>query len=363
MHVIGARPQFIKYSPIQRAMESALSAGAMVNVLVHTGQHYDYLMSEIFFAELGIRGPDYHLEVGSGHHGWQTGLVLQRTEEVILKELPHVVVVYGDTNSTLGAALAAAKRCIPVAHVEAGLRSFRKAMPEEINHVVADHLSTILFCPSEASLKNLQREGFPAPREDYRNAGMDHPAVFITGDVMYDMLLHAISLAGEKSSILRILGIEGKPYDLMTIHRAENTDVQEQMEAIIGFVNEATSGHQVIFPMHPRMAKTYNTSNKRFGNHVRVIEPLGYFDLIWLLKNSRMVLTDSGGMQKEAYWLRVPCITLREETEWVETVGAGWNVLFKNYKDFRFSLEVHPDLYGDGQASEKIIQIIQEVIC
>jgi UDP-N-acetylglucosamine 2-epimerase len=360
LHIIGARPQFIKYFPIQQASARAmgsigldLNGSPLSSVLVHTGQHYDYRLSQIFFDELGIRPPDYHLEVGSGTHGRQTAVVLQRTEEVLIKEKPDIVVVYGDTNSTLGGALAAAKLHIPVAHVEAGLRSFNKKMPEEINRLLTDHISTYLFCPSETSVENLRREGFttaspPTP---------DNSGVFLVGDVMYDMVLLALGLAKEKSDILNHLNLEPKGYDLLTLHRAENTDDPRRLGEVITFINEVTVQTPVIFPMHPRMANSYAAVPMKFAENVRFIEPLGYFDLLTAMKNSRRLLTDSGGMQKEAYWLQVPCITLRDETEWVETVQSGWNILWREYRDSHHPGGQAPT-YGDGKASEKIIKTL-----
>lgn len=370
LHIVGARPQFIKYFPIQQAIDR-IRAGkeskkgslqesrpdhhgtapfahnllSLTSILVHTGQHYDYRMSQIFFDELGIRPPDYHLGVGSGSHGQQTALVMQRAEEVLVKEKPDIVVVYGDTNSTLGGALAAAKLKIPVAHVEAGLRSFNKKMPEEINRVLTDHVSTYLFCPSETAVANLHREGLDR--------------VFNVGDVMYDMLLHALNVAEAKSRIHDQLGITPKIYDLLTLHRAETTDYPRRLEEVVSFVNEISLQTPVIFPMHPRMTKVYACINKSFADNVRIIEPLGYFDLLMALKNARRLMTDSGGMQKEAYWLQVPCITLRDETEWVETVQSGWNILWHDYQGAHHPLG-HPHIYGDGHSAEKIISTLME---
>lgn len=355
LHIIGARPQFIKYFPVQRAMDQARRRKAsLTSVLVHTGQHYDYKMSQVFFDELGIRPPDHHLETGSGNHGHQTALVLQKTEDVLLKEKPDIVVVYGDTNSTLGGALAAAKLHIPVAHVEAGLRSYNKAMPEEINRVLTDHLSTYLFCPSQVAVDNLAAEGIPP---DARRPASITPTVSIVGDVMYDLLLHALAIAKEKSKILEHLNIRPGQYNLLTLHRAENTDDPDRLDAVIDFVNDVTPEIPVLFPMHPRMTRAYAASRKRFKNNIRIIEPLGYFDLLMALQNATCLLTDSGGMQKEAYWLQVPCITLRDQTEWVETVQDGWNVLWHNYRK-GYRPRTNTRAYGDGHAAEKIIEML-----
>ncbi len=360
LHVIGARPQFIKYFPLQQAIRRAAAKWSVENRVIHTGQHYDYRMSKIFFDELGILEPDFHLEVGSGRHGQQTALVLQRVEEVLVNEKPDVVIVYGDTNSTLGGALAAAKRHVPVAHIEAGLRSFSKKMPEEVNRVLTDHVSTYLFCPSETAVANLRREGFsPDTSQSIRMPDVDHPLVALAGDVMFDMLLHASGYAEKKSRILAELKIEPKAYDLLTLHRAENTDEPRRLEEIITFVNDVTAGTPVLFPMHPRMSGVYEEVQKPFAENVRIIEPLGYFDLLTALKNAGRLLTDSGGMQKEAYWLQVPCITLRDETEWVETVQSGWNILFRDYHGEHRRTE-RPQAYGDGYAADKIVHSILE---
>lgn len=364
VNVIGARPQFIKYFPVAEAFKEAARVGAAVtDILVHTGQHYDYGMSKIFFDELGIREPEYHLGVGSCLHGDQTGQILRKVEEVCLKERPDAVLVYGDTNSTLGAALAASKLHLPVAHVEAGLRSFNKLMPEEINRILTDHVSTLLLCPSKTAVKNLRDEGF----RNVLNGGetvdggfkgvfaeINNPCVINVGDVMYDVLIHASALAEKRSSILSVLGLEPGGYRMLTVHRAESTDDPAAFEEIIGFVNEASSGKTVIFPMHPRTKKSYEGSRKRFSANVRIIEPLGYFDVLKLLKNSALLMSDSGGMQKEAYWLKVPCITLRDRTEWVETVESGWNVLFRDYRGGH-SPGGDADPYGDGKAAQRIV--------
>lgn len=357
LQIIGARPQFIKYSAIQQAMDRAQhKTTEFSSVLVHTGQHYDYQMSQVFFDELGIRPPDYHLEAGSGNHGKQTALVLQKCEDVLLKEKPDIVVVYGDTNSTLGGALAAAKLHIPVAHIEAGLRSFNKKMPEEINRVLTDHMSTYLFCPSQVAVDNLAAEGIPSNASHLTPApSLFKPYVSIVGDVMYDVLLYALAIANKKSKILEHLNIKTKQYNLLTLHRAENTDNVEQLEDLIDFVNDSVLKIPVIFPMHPRMVKAYAGARKHFKDNVRIIEPLGYFDLLMVLKNANCLLTDSGGMQKEAYWLHVSCITLREQTEWIETVQSGWNILWRDYRGLHQTSD-KTDAYGEGHAAEKIIE-------
>lgn len=368
--IVGARPQFIKYYPVYRMILSL--KGNIEDILIHTGQHYDYAMSEVFFNELGIKKPDYHLDVGSGSHGFQTGQIIERLEVVLLKERPDAVVVYGDTNSTLGGAIAAVKLHIPVIHVEAGLRSFNKLMPEEINRVLTDHASTILLCPTENAVKNLQREGFNnivnsgklvACDEDYLSytADVSNPIVINVGDVMYDALLMAIEIASHKSSILEELGLKEKEYSLLTIHRAENTDNPAALKEIIEFVGNTSAGMPVIFPVHPRTRKVLDEGIK-IPSNIRPIEPVGYFHMLWLAKQSSLIFTDSGGLQKEAYWLKVPCITLRDETEWVETVESGWNILYRNYKSPHLP-QIHSDkLYGDGNASKRIVNLMTALI-
>jgi UDP-N-acetylglucosamine 2-epimerase (non-hydrolysing) len=307
--VVGARPQFIKCAAVSREIRKDHT-----EILVHTGQHYDPEMSDIFFEELEIPKPDYNLDVGSGSHGKQTGEILGKVEEVLLKEKPDYVLVYGDTNSTLGGALAAAKLHIPVAHVEAGLRSFDRTMPEEINRVLTDHISDILFCPTETSVKNLAAEGITK-------------GVYLTGDVMADALAYNRDIAQRKSRILETLGLAGTEYCVLTVHRASNTDSRENLTSIIQAVGEA--GVPVVFPVHPRTRKYLQEDGllAELPANIQLIEPLGYLDMIRLMGSAQKILTDSGGMQKEAYLLGVPCITLRENTEWVETVEAGWNVL------------------------------------
>jgi len=307
--VVGARPQFIKCAPVSRELRKEHQ-----EILVHTGQHYDPDMSGIFFEELHIPKPDYHLDVGSASHGKQTGEILAKTEEVLIKEKPDLVLVYGDTNSTLGGALAAAKLHIPVAHVEAGLRSFDRTMPEEINRVVTDHISDLLFCPTQTSVDNLAAEGITK-------------GVYLVGDVMADALAYNKELALKNSRILETLGLTGKEYCVLTVHRASNTDSRENLASIIRAVGEADV--PVVFPVHPRTRKYlleygFLTS---LPSNIRLIEPLGYLNMIRLMGSAQKILTDSGGMQKEAYMLGVPCVTLRENTEWVETLECGWNVL------------------------------------
>jgi UDP-N-acetylglucosamine 2-epimerase len=338
--IVGARPQFIKAAPVSQALRREHR-----EILVHTGQHYDANMSDVFFDELGIPTPEYHLEIGSGQHGAQTGAMLAAIENVLLAEKPDWVLIYGDTNSTLAGALAAVKLHIRVAHVEAGLRSFNRAMPEEINRVVADHLSSALFCPAQAAADNLAAEGITK-------------GVFVVGDVMAEALAFAVERSRERSQILERLGVTEKAYLLATVHRAENTDAPQRLQSILAAF--AALDETIVLPLHPRTRKALQA----LGNpqqripHLKLIDPVGYLDMARLEGSARLILTDSGGIQKEAYWLGVPCITLRDETEWVETVEMGWNKLAGALCDAivqavrSFSPPAqHPPLYGNGQAS------------
>jgi UDP-N-acetylglucosamine 2-epimerase len=343
--VIGARPQFIKAAMVSRALRRH-----HIEVLVHTGQHYDANMSAIFFDELDIPAPDVNLEVGSGPHGAQTGAMLAGIEGVLLREHPAWVLVYGDTNSTLAGALAAAKLGIPVAHVEAGLRSFNRAMPEEINRVIADQLSTALFCPSQTAVDNLTGEGITR-------------GVHLVGDVMADALAFAAGRAQSRSSILARLGAREGRYLLVTVHRPENTDDPARLGSILGALDALEE--PVFFPVHPRTRKAIEALGHRPAPQVRLLEPLGYLDMVRLEQSARMILTDSGGVQKEAYWLGVPCVTLRNETEWVETVQAGWNVLVGAEADrIRQAVRTmvppasRPPLYGDGRAADRCVAVL-----
>ncbi len=306
--IVGARPQFIKAAPVSRALRQQHT-----EVLIHTGQHYDDAMSAVFFRELEIPAPDVNLGIGSGPHGQQTGAMLAGIEEVLLAEQPDWALVYGDTNSTLAGALAAAKLHIPLAHVEAGLRSFNRRMPEEINRVLTDHVSTLLFCPTQTAVNNLAAEGIAQ-------------GVHLVGDVMHEALLWAAERARTRSTILVRLGLQEKVYLLATVHRAENTDDPARLRAILDAF--AALDEPIVFPVHPRtQARIEALGLKSKFRNLKSIAPVGYLDMVQLEQSARMILTDSGGIQKEAYWLGVPCVTLRDETEWVETVEAGWNVL------------------------------------
>jgi len=346
--IVGARPQFIKCAPVSRELRKEHE-----EVLIHTGQHYDHGMSEVFFEELAIPKPDYNLNIGSGTHGHQTGAMLGAIEDVLQQENPDLVLVYGDTNSTLAGALAAAKLHVPVAHVEAGLRSFDRRMPEEINRVLTDHCSDLLFCPTKTAVENLAAEGITG-------------GVHLVGDVMVDAMNYNRAVAEERSRILEAVGVRPGEYLVITVHRPSNTDSQENMVAILGALAEA--GMPVVFPVHPRTRNYLGRYGllAKMPENVQVTEPLGYLDMLHLMAHAAKILTDSGGVQKEAYMLGVPCITLRENTEWVETVEAGWNVLVGAGREEIVSM-IHefapagdqPPLFGDGRAAAGIAKIIR----
>ncbi len=349
--VIGARPQFIKAAAVSRSLQHRVT-----EIILHTGQHYDKNLSKVFFEELDIPNPTYNLGVGSGTHGSQTGEMLGKIEAVLIKEEPDWVLVYGDTNSTLAGALAAAKLNINVAHVEAGLRSFNRRMPEEINRILTDHISDLLFCPSDVAVQNLKKEGIT------KN-------VVIVGDVMADSLFYTAEKAAQKSKIIETLGLKPGNYYLATVHRAENTDDPHRLKNILeAFV---ALDAQVVFPIHPRTSQAienYNFDLDLENSNIKFVEPMGYLNMIRLEQSAKMILTDSGGIQKEAYWLRVPCVTLRDETEWVETVESGWNVIAGGDKERILHIirnyqvpEEHPDLYGVGQVGQEIIDCLIEM--
>ncbi|MDD5022724.1 MAG: UDP-N-acetylglucosamine 2-epimerase (non-hydrolyzing) [Candidatus ainarchaeum sp.] len=352
--IIGARPQFIKAAELSKGLRKEFE-----EIIIHTGQHYDYELDKVFFEELGVPEPKYNLGVGSGNHGKQTGKMLEKIEEILINEKPDMVLVYGDTNSTLAGALAAAKLHMPTAHVEAGLRSFDKRMPEEINRILTDHVSSILFCPTETAVNNLKKEGVTK-------------GVYLTGDVMVDLLLESIKIANEKSEIMKTLKLENSNYILLTLHREENTNSKEKLSSIIKAMDK--SGEKIIFPAHPRTIKYL----KQYGMYdnidnsekIKIISPVGYFDMIILEKNAKKIITDSGGMQKEAYILKIPCITLRESTEWMETIEDGWNVLvgsdeskiLNSIKKFNPNEKTHKKRFGDGKSAERIVDILKKVM-
>ena len=344
--IVGARPQFVKAAAVSRELRKRHT-----EVLVHTGQHYDYEMSGIFFDGLEIPAADFNLGVGSGSHGSQTGAMLSGIEQVLLAERPDWLLIYGDTNSTLAGALAASKLSIPVAHVEAGLRSFNRRMPEEINRVVADHLSDVLLCPSDTAVANLAAEGISEN-------------VHQVGDVMLDVLLWARRRAeAAPSTTLSSLRLEKKGYVLATVHRSENTDDPERLASILDAFNAI--GEPVVFPVHPRTKKVIGQAGWTVRPNVHLIDPVGYLEMVAITDAARVVLTDSGGLQKEAYWLGVPCITLRDETEWVETVNAGWNTLAGAETAAIIDRVRHwtppaarPSLYGDGAAASRCVDLL-----
>jgi len=344
--VVGARPQFIKAAQVTRALRDQ----GTEEVMVHTGQHYDFEMSQVFFDQLEIPAPRHHLGVGSGPHGRQTGAMLAALEPVMEREDPGLVLVYGDTNSTLAGALCASKLQLPVAHVEAGLRSFNPRMPEEINRIVTDRLSRTLFCPSERAVGNLRREGIEA-------------GVVVVGDVLCGALHQALSLCGSSRGVLDDLALDDGGYLLATLHRPENVDDAARLAVLLATF--AGLGERVILPLHPRTREALERSGVSLGPSVTTIAPVGYLDMIRLERSARLVLTDSGGVQREAYWLGLPCLTLRRETEWVETVESGWNLLVgaepaaitRAVATFAPAGE-RPAVYGDERAAERIARRI-----
>ncbi len=359
MSIVGARPQFIKAAVVSRAIRRS---SVLHETLVHTGQHYDDNMSTVFFDELGIAAPEYHLGVGSHSQGVQTARMLEALEALMLDTRPDQVLVYGDTNSTLAGALAAAKLRIPVAHVEAGLRSFNRRMPEEINRVVTDHLSTVLFAPTPTAVDHLRREGVP------------EVAIRLVGDVMYDAALDYAERAKARSTILSTLGLTAGEYGLATIHRAENTDAPERLRTIVDGLVEVARKMRVVVPLHPRTREALDRIGllARLQAALTVIDPVGYLDMVSLEKHAHVIATDSGGVQKEAFFYRVPCVTLREETEWVELLDLGWNRLAPPSSPERIrdallasdlrtrGLEAPADLYGGGEAVARIVKFLEQ---
>lgn len=344
--VVGARPQFIKAGPVSRALERV----GIAETLIHTGQHYDLNMSDVFFDALGLRQPDHHLGIGSGGHGAQTGAMLAAIEGILVSDTQDAMLVYGDTNSTLAGALAAAKLHIPVVHVEAGLRSFNRKMPEEVNRVLTDHVSSLLYCPTPTAVDHL------------RNEGIKH-GVHMVGDVMKDALDYWGARNKRQVGALNEFGLKSGDYYLATVHRAENVDNPARLDAILEAF--AQLDKTVVLPVHPRTRNMLERSGKSLPETVRAIEPVGYLEMLELETGAKALLTDSGGVQKEAYMLGIPCITMRDETEWVETVQTGWNTLVGADTDKILtavdSLDrtlPHPDLYGDGHASDRIAQTL-----
>lgn len=344
--VVGARPQFVKLFPVSRAVRQR----GHHEIVVHTGQHYDHSMSQVFYDELGLATPDHHLEVGSGSHADQTGRMMLGLEQIVRADRPDLMMVFGDTNSTIAAALVGAKAGIPIAHVESGLRSFNRAMPEEINRVVTDHLSHWLFCPSEAAVRNLAAEGITS-------------GVVVSGDVMLDAALYFGERSNLHSAALSPLGLRTGEFILATIHRASNTASPEALQNLLDAFGAL--GEPIVFPIHPRTSQLVRESALVVPGNVRVIAPVGYLDMLALEKHARMVMTDSGGVQKEAYFLGTPCLTLREETEWVELVEAGWNIVAGVDRDVIIDAARHwrpsgprPQPYGTGRAGELIAEAL-----
>ncbi|NBW71703.1 MAG: UDP-N-acetylglucosamine 2-epimerase (non-hydrolyzing) [Flavobacteriia bacterium] len=373
--VIGARPQIIKAAAISRAIKNNFS-DKILEVIVHTGQHYDENMSQIFFEELEIPFPNYNLNVGSGSHGEQTAKMLEGLENIYLKEKPDAVIVYGDTNSTIAGALAAAKIHIPVIHIEAGLRSFNKAMPEEINRIACDHMSTLLFTPSETGHGNLLNEGIKNYQKEA--ATIDNPKIYLCGDIMYDNSLYFSAMSEQKSKILEELEITTNEFILCTIHRDTNTDDTSNLNAIFRALLriQKTSNFKIVLPLHPRTRDKLNShldenllteinQNKNF----KIIPPTGFLDIISLEKNARLIITDSGGLQKEAFFFQKPCVILRDQTEWIEIVENG-NALIAGANELKIISSVetlikrtdftYPNLYGDGNAANFICKKITE---
>lgn len=354
--VLGARPQFVKAAVVSAALSRH---EALSECIVHTGQHYDRNMSDVFFEELGLPAPSRHLAVGSASHGFQTARMLEGIEAALLEERPEMVLVYGDTNSTLAGALAAVKLHIPVAHVEAGLRSFNRRMPEEINRVLTDHVSNILFAPTDRAVENLLREG----------ARLD--SIHQVGDVMFDASLTFGAKSDESSDILARLGVSSKSYVLATVHRAENTDDSGRLANIVEGLRQISVRRPVVLPLHPRTRRLLSDHPRLAleDSHIQVIDPVGYLDMLQLEKHARLVMTDSGGVQKEAYFYGVPCVTLRDETEWVELLQIGWNALWPPsagperlmaiVDGYEASPPINrPKIYGRGNSAEAIAAVL-----
>jgi UDP-GlcNAc3NAcA epimerase len=347
--IVGARPQFVKAAVVSRSFQKDPS---FEEVIVHTGQHFDHKMSDIFFDEMNIPKPNYNLDINQVSHGAMTGRMIEKIEDIILKEKPNCLLVYGDTNSTLAGAIAAVKQKVKIAHVEAGLRSFNMAMPEEINRILTDRISSLLFCPTQQAVLNLKLEGFDRHGVKIENVG----------DVMYDAAMYYAAFSREKSSVQ----ISDCDFVLVTIHRAENTDQPERLKNIIDSLNQISTQYKVILPLHPRTRKII--SDLGLNLNFEVIEPVGYFDMLELLKNCKMVLTDSGGLQKEAYFFEKYCLTLRDETEWVELVESGVNSLVGCSKDLILSkffelidknILFKKGLYGDSNAGSRVVSLIK----
>jgi len=375
--IIGARPQIIKAAALSRSIKNNYS-DKITEIIVHTGQHYDENMSQVFFDELEIPHPDYNLNAGSGSHGKQTALMIDKIEEIVVKEQPKAIVVYGDTNSTLAGAIAASKIHVPVVHIEAGLRSCNKAMPEEVNRIICDHVSTLLFSPTITGYNNLLKEGFK--ENNLPPYTIDNPKVFHCGDVMYDNSLYFSGIAEEKTRIIENNNLTKNNFVLSTIHRNNNTDEPLRLSALFEALNTISveNNIDIIIPLHPRTAKLLQTNLTQelykvvaANNRIKIIQPVSFLEMIALEKNAKVVITDSGGVQKEAFFFKKPCIILRSETEWIELVKCGSAIIadadktkiieaynyFSSTKNLQF-----PDLFGDGKASDFICESIVKYI-
>lgn len=366
LSIVGARPQFVKVAAVDRALNRH---GGTIHEVLHTGQHYDDAMSRVFFHELSIPAAKTHLGIGSGSHGAQTARMIEGIEQALIAQRPDAVVLYGDTNSTLAGAIAAAKLGVPIAHVEAGLRSFNKSMPEEVNRVLCDHCSAWLFCPTEAAVSNLRAEGIidraVAP------ASSDHPCVSLVGDVMLDSSLHFAGLVKERSHLIRESGLKENGFFLATIHRDFNADSPERLNALLNAMTACAESHglPVVLPLHPRTRQRLgiNGAMSIDPKRIRLIEPVGYFDMIALEMNARLILTDSGGVQKEAFFHGKPCVVLRRETEWTELIDHGQATLADADHErileavghfMRNGAPTCPPLYGDGHAADRIAALL-----
>lgn len=348
--ILGARPQFIKAGSVSREIAKHTQ---IREIIIHTGQHYDANMSDIFFEEMHLPKPHYNLGINGNSHGAMTGQMLEKIETVLLQEKPDCVMVYGDTNSTLAGALAAVKLNVPIAHIEAGLRSFNMQMPEEVNRILTDRISSLLFCPTDTSIKNLANEGF----EHFNSK------IIKSGDVMQDGALYYADFA-QKPENLQLI----QPYILVTLHRAENTDDNTRLQSIVSALNLISEEKTIVLPLHPRTKKVLASKSYKLNPRILVIEPVGYLQMVWLINNASLIMTDSGGLQKEAFFFRKPCVTLRDETEWVELIEHRFNVLagadaqriIKGVSGFDFNNAFHLNLYGGGQASRTIVTSILE---
>ena len=352
--IVGARPQFVKAAALSRALKKS----GIEEILVHTGQHFDENMAEIFFREMDIPQPKYNLGINSLSHGAMTGRMLEEIEKVLMIEKPSAIAVFGDTNSTLAGALAASKLHIPVAHIEAGLRSFNMKMPEEVNRIVTDRLSAYLFCPTEVAIKNLVAEGFD-------NFGIK---IINSGDIMYDVALYYSLVSGDRSTIINDLGLNDKQFLLTTLHRQENTDDLDRLNSIVSALNTLSGEYRIVLPVHPRTRKIFE--NNKIKLNFEPIDPVGYFDMIELLKHCKMVITDSGGVQKEAFFFGKHCLVARDETEWTELVDLNYNFMVGaetekiietvgKVSKSTAKFDIKP--YGDGNAAEKIALILKEI--